>query len=243
MNHFAILVECDPGKTLGGSCTRDINNLAQHLVNRCHFDPSKIYTLSTNQNTDTIGQKGCSIEFFKYIDQIMDQKPELIIILLSGHGFSVFDTDGDEIDHQDEAINVGRLIIDDEIYERLVHKLTCPAVLLADTCHSGTMFDLPYIYQNHMWVSASNRKLSETLHPKIMGWSACSDQQLSMCDVGDKTGFGGSLTTSILNIDNVLEDIILMKNLGETHQKIQKRLSSLNQTLIFSSSSKDIVLK
>ena len=98
------------------------------------------------------------------------------------------------------------------------------------------MFDLPYGYNvaTDKFIKASNR--NDILNPLMISVSACSDQQLSMCDVGDQTGFGGSLTTALLNIDGVMSELLNMTNFKNLYNKIQTRLSLLNQKLILSSS-------
>jgi len=72
----------------------------------------------------------------------------------SGHGASVRDDDGDEEDGKDEALvpcdyESAGLLRDDETYRTLVGPLpdgvwlTC----VLDCCHSGTILDLPYLFQ------------------------------------------------------------------------------------------------
>lgn len=238
MNKFAVLIECDPGNTLGGSCLRDIDNMASCLVNQFNFISSNIYLLTTSPykpKTQGVSQAN-SKELYNIVNKINQYNPQLIIILLSGHGFSIPDINKDELDGRDEAINVGFQVIDDDIYNNIVLKLKCNAILLADTCHSGTLFDLQYCYNEvtNTFVKASNR--NDVLSPLMISLSACSDQQLSMCDIGDKTGFGGSLTTALLNIDGVMNDLLNMTNFKNLYTKIQSRLCLLNQKLVLSSS-------
>ena len=237
MNKFAILLECDPGNTLGGSCLRDIDNMASHLIDMCQFLPSNINLLTTSSyKPKTQGvQQSDSKDLYKVVDRINQSDPQLMIILLSGHGFSVRDRNGDELDGCDEAINVGFQILDDDLYN-LVLKLKCNAIFLTDTCHSGTMFDLPYGYDvgTDKFVKSSNR--NDIINNLMISLSACSDQQLSMCDVGDQTGFGGSLTTALLNIDNVMQELLSMTNFKVLYNKLQARLCLLNQKLVLSSS-------
>ena len=125
MNKFAVLLECDPGNTLGGSCLRDINNMASYLVNECHFMASNIYLLTTASHKSKIQsiKQSNSKDLYKIIDMINQQNPQLIIVLLSGHGFSIGDRNGDEIDGCDEAVNVGFQMLDDDIYNNVVLKI------------------------------------------------------------------------------------------------------------------------
>jgi Caspase domain. len=72
----------------------------------------------------------------------------------SGHGGTAKDSETDEIDGFDETIlpldysSKGQ-IVDDVIYENLVKPLPkgCRLTAVFDSCHSGTVMDLPYTYQ------------------------------------------------------------------------------------------------
>lgn len=226
MSDYALLVECDPGTTLGGSCLRDVQNMATHLISRCQYKPDNIIITTTfclsedKKIKNVIYQQSKS--FFNLFDEILEKNPKKILVLLSGHGFSVKDHNGDEKDGQDEAIRIERIIIDDEIRNNIVQKAkqqNIKLILLSDTCHSGTMFDL----------SDNNNILYDAF-----SISACSDNQLSMCDVGETTGFGGSLTTAILNLPTALEDINNFTP-EKAYKNISNQLQKLNQKVIFSS--------
>jgi len=72
----------------------------------------------------------------------------------SGHGGTAKDTDDDEVDGFDETIlpvdfNYSGQIVDDVIYANLVEPLPegCRLTAIFDSCHSGTVMDLPYTYQ------------------------------------------------------------------------------------------------
>jgi hypothetical protein len=239
MNNYAILLECDPGNTLGGSCTRDIKNMASYLIEYCNFLPSNIYLLSTNNKIGWSNINGViysqSTQLFDIFNIINEKNPSLFVMLISGHGYIFNDNNNDEIDGHDEAIKISsnKFIIDDDIYNNIISKLKCNALLFADTCHSGTMFDLPFIYNGFKWINNSNRNDSFK-NNKIISFSACSDNQLSMCDIGDMTGFGGSLTTAILNSPNVFNNIINLKITHKLFNDINKRLLTLGQNLIIS---------
>lgn len=71
----------------------------------------------------------------------------------TGHGGQTEDLDGDEEDGTDEVIypvdyNQAGHIVDDEIHTLVVKPLQ-PGVRLTaifDSCHSGSVLDLPYVY-------------------------------------------------------------------------------------------------
>lgn len=141
MNKYAILVECNPPGTadLGGSCERDLVNMRKQLLD-CGFLDENIICLYTKIE----GKYGFSCDLFKVFDDIIQKSPEKVVILISGHGFQVRDTDGDEIDGFDECINLGKgIVLDDHLYKNIVLKApkSCTLVLLTDTCSSGTLFN------------------------------------------------------------------------------------------------------
>jgi len=94
--------------------------------------------------------------------------------LYSGHSDQQPSSDIDEEDGKDEVIvtcDLGR-IIDNKLKEILVDDLPVGCSLLAifDTCHSGTMLDLPHYYCNNVyvpWISKGDRR-TKTLQNKIV---------------------------------------------------------------------------
>ena len=240
-NKYAMLIECDLGTTLGGSCYRDVKNMGNHLVERCGFSNENIYILTTKVVKECIeGAKygRSQTDIFKIANEISQKNPTQVVVLISGHGFSILDKNGDETDGKDEAIKIGNgYLTDDQLYEGIVKKINCNLILLSDTCHSGTLFDLTYKYDDHSHQLIKNTKRDANdmeTSSTVISLSACNDAQLSMCDVGDDTGFGGSLTTAVLNIPNVLEDLIECKNVVNVYDKIKNSLKLLGQNVVLS---------
>lgn len=65
------------------------------------------------------------------------------------HGGRVLDTNGEEIDRMDEGFtpaDVYKNITDDEIFQSLISQVPkgVRLICIAGTCHSGSLFDLPY---------------------------------------------------------------------------------------------------
>ena len=77
----------------------------------------------------------------------------IAVYKIAGHGGQTQDLDGDEQDGTDEVIypvdfqQAGH-IVDDEIHQLVVKPLQAGVRLTAifDSCHSGSVMDLPYIY-------------------------------------------------------------------------------------------------
>ena len=78
------------------------------------------------------------------------QPGDRVFFYYSGHGYHLPDRDGDEADGQDEALsawdtavddngNVLNQVIDDDIYKELVNLQGRSAMVMVDSCHSGTI--------------------------------------------------------------------------------------------------------
>ena len=85
-----------------------------------------------------------------------------LVFHFSGHGVQKLDLNGDEVDGYNEALcpadfeRSGK-ILDDEINEIIVRPLGRGVKLHAvvDTCHSGTILDLPYLCRLSRYTSSS----------------------------------------------------------------------------------------
>ena len=80
---------------------------------------------------------------------------DALFFYYSGHGASLRDRSGDEVDHRDEALvpsdhTSSGFLIDSDIARLLVRPLPEGVRLTAllDCCHSGTALDLPYALRN-----------------------------------------------------------------------------------------------
>jgi hypothetical protein len=93
----------------------------------------------------------------------------------SGHGGTATDEDGDELDGFDETIlpvdyKTSGQILDDEIYDNLVSPLPqgCRLTAIFDSCHSGTILDLPYTYQCDGEVEVIENDMKKELFKKAI---------------------------------------------------------------------------
>lgn len=117
---------------------------------------------------------------------------------------------------------------DDFIWDNLIEKLSSSTHLFAsiDACHSGSGMDFPYIWKNNMWILHKKKKYDS----KCSGYSfsACNDTQYSSQDVGETTGFSGSLTAGICDCCNFSE---IIYNPFIAYNILSERLKKLNQTV------------
>ncbi|KAK0431418.1 peptidase C14, caspase domain-containing protein [Armillaria borealis] len=99
----------------------------------------------------------------------------------SGHGDWVPDQNGDEVDGKDEDIICydSCPFIDDDIRKTLVDPLPagCQLTALFDSCHSGTILDLPYAYDSH---GRPQRECALSVTDplaSVICWSGATDDQ------------------------------------------------------------------
>ncbi|GJN31670.1 hypothetical protein PR202_gb20094 [Eleusine coracana subsp. coracana] len=136
-----------------------------------------------------------------------------LVFHFSGHGVQKLDFNDDEVDGYNEALcpvdfEQNGKILDDEINETIVRPLGSGVKLhaIVDTCHSGTILDLPYLcrmsrtgywqWENHCHPSRTPKRPSGGLAISISG---CSDDQKS----ADSSGFSeseaiGAMTDSFI---------------------------------------------
>ena len=219
-----LLIEADNAHSLGGSCVRDLNNLynyAKQFSNDNKISINQTVVLSID-NDNKIQSKFPNSTFDKlsnyksaftsFISKI--KSTDYVIISISGHGYQQRSSTQEETDLLDEYISYGNgIIIDNEIYSLLVSKLsfTKRTICLADTCHSGTIFD-----------NTVNNK-------NIYSISACLDNQLDSCDIGNNTGFGGALTVHLLDQPNSISTLLLGTN--DDIKKLIKKIENIIKPL------------
>ena len=129
----------------------------------------------------------------------------------SGHGTRVKDVSGDEMDGFDEALvpidyDKSGMILDDQMYSYFVKSLNADVKLfvVTDCCHSGTILDLPYLWNETGSVSKEHKLSQAELAslPTIISISGCKDTQTS-ADGGPlrvNNEGSGALTAAFLTV-------------------------------------------
>ena len=211
MNYNIILIEADPGTTLGGSCLNDLQNFLNYCRISVGIDRiGMVYVLTNNElnfkqkSKFLIPTKTISITFIHFQNEkklldVVDyfkKQPNPIIVYISGHGGQVADKSGDEKDGLDEYIplNNNKILTDDQLTKLLInqqHTVIC----IVDTCHSGSMVDLNYQYDGDEFYKNRENLIPES---KAFYFGACRDEQLAYTDIGHKIGYSGAFTIQII---------------------------------------------
>lgn len=241
MNYLAILIDGDVENSLGGACSRDVWNISKKILTDLPIDPSNIFTFFHNPTRDIYVEKIKNLGIthidysttatikncFNYVVTLSNVQSLSIVFHYSGHGYQVNDVDHDEIDGLDE-IFLGHTMTDDFIWANLIEKLSSRTriISLIDACHSGSGMDFPYIWRNNKWILCKNKNV----FAKCIGYSlsACNDNQLASQDVGETTGFSGSLTAGICDCGNFVDMFECPFNI---YNLLIPRLKKLNQTV------------
>jgi len=147
INYFGTDLELD-------GCINDVKNIREFVQTQYGFPPSNCITLTDDQ-TDPL-HAPTRKNIMNAIEWLVTgaKAGDSLFFHYSGHGEQVPDLDGDEADGLDETIlpvdhlTAGQ-IIDDELNIKLVKPLPqgVRLTVVTDACHSGSVLDLPYLYQ------------------------------------------------------------------------------------------------
>lgn len=182
-------------------CVNDANNVRKWLIKYHGFRSEDIILLTDNTSERRhLPTRQNLIDAMKWLVRSA-RTHDSLFFHYSGHGGQVEDQDGDEIDGFDEAIfpldyKKAGVILDDELYEIMVSRLPtgCRLTALFDSCHSGTVLDLPYIYscQGRLkgeHVAGPWRKRRAT-QGDVISWSGCKDGETSADTFHDGVAVG-----------------------------------------------------
>ncbi|EFJ07021.1 hypothetical protein SELMODRAFT_430194 [Selaginella moellendorffii] len=138
---------------------------------------------------------------------------ERLLFYFCGHGTQFPDRNLDELDGNDEALcfNDGYLV-DDILHNVMVQYLHEGVHLTAifDSCHSGTVLDLPYGNTGSGWFNASSQTPPEILQAgvffrtSVVSISACLDSELSYFDEVNQRGWFTSNMTHYIQEEHLI---------------------------------------
>lgn len=176
----------DSDITLNG-CIQDVINMRNMLIDAYDYENSNIITLRDDEVHST--QKPTRdniINHFKTLAQESDKLDELWIHY-SGHGSLLFDNKPINMNKNNENILVPvdyttkGFILDIEFLE-IIKTIKCKTILLFDSCHSGTMCDLPWAieYKNPLNYTVTHINNIVISNPNIFMFSGSKDSQTSV---------------------------------------------------------------
>jgi len=218
----------------GNSSYRDSNNIIKITKEKWNAETiiltdSLKYT--KDKNTILIKNKN---HFLDILSEKVNKysKTHDILFTISAHGYNKYSKT--EIDHTDEYIIInGQHVLDSDIRNYFYKNMddNCLSLCLVDTCHSGTMLDLPFISTD----GKNYKKVENILVNKPYSYciSACNDNQLAGEDISYYGGFGGKLICIFLDYLNknnleILPFYLFVKKtfMSQKYQKSQPIFSS-----------------
>ncbi|OTB11592.1 hypothetical protein K445DRAFT_321972 [Daldinia sp. EC12] len=134
-------------------CINDTKNVSEFLIERYGYKREDMIILTDDQHDAImIPTKANILRAMEWL--VSGARPnDALFLHYSGHGGQTKDEDGDEEDGYDEVIypvdyETAGHIVDDQLHHVVVKPLQAGVRLTAifDSCHSGSVLDLPYIY-------------------------------------------------------------------------------------------------
>ncbi|KAI0714343.1 peptidase C14, caspase domain-containing protein [Cerioporus squamosus] len=144
-------------------CINDARNVSQFLQEVWGYRQDDIVMLTDDAtNPRQIPTKDNMIQAMRWL--VNGAQPnDSLFFHYSGHGGQTKDLDGDEADGYDEVIypvdfEYAGHIVDDMMHDILVKPLPpgCRLTAIFDSCHSGSVLDLPYIYSTEGKIKEPN---------------------------------------------------------------------------------------
>lgn len=133
------------------SCHNDVGNIKDYLTERQGFQEDNIHVLLDDGNHEAPTYENM-IAFRRLVEST--NEGDSCFFHYSGHGGRMPDDSGDEDDGYDETLipvdyqNAGQMR-DDIVFAELIGRMPVGSTLtcLMDCCHSGSVLDLPYMFQ------------------------------------------------------------------------------------------------
>lgn len=234
----------DSDITLNG-CIDDVINMRNMLIDAYDYDSSNILTLR-DDDIHSIHQptRDNIINHLKRLANESDKLDELWVHY-SGHGSLITDNKSLNADKMENILvpvdyKTKGFILDIELLA-IVKTIKCKTMLLFDSCHSGTMCDLPWAieYKNPMNYAVTHINNVVINNPNIFMFSGCKDSQTSDDSYStENQQYVGAFTDAFLHS--------LRKNRHNVAYKVLYRdiceylaQNRFTQMPIFSSSSKE----
>ena len=183
-------------------CINDVENVKRYLLTQ-GYSEEKIMVL-----TDDTQVKPTRANMLHYIMDLVLSPENTLYFHYSGHGGSMRDRSGDEVDGKDECLfpidsRQRGVIVDDE-WRKLLCFMRKEQKLMAvlDACHSGSGMDLAYnLYQRFGGQELTMVKDSHysPTKGKVVMISGCLDPQTS-ADAWEEGEAQGALTYAFLKV-------------------------------------------
>jgi hypothetical protein len=173
-----------PTISLNG-CIDDTINMRNMLIDAYGYESSNIVML--RDDNPTLFNPPTKNNIIQQLQQLALQSSKLeeVWIHYSGHGSQINQIGTDEPTGMDQVIipidyKTNGVIIDYQLLS-IIKNIKCRAILLFDSCHSGTVCDLPWSFQCTTPTTYARTKNNAVVitNPNIFMISGCKDTQTS----------------------------------------------------------------
>lgn len=249
------------GSELNG-CINDVHNLKEVLISKWGYQPENITILTDDPNTSgeiEATKKPTKQNILSELyNHVKNADMTEFWFSYSGHGSYVKDLRGDENDGYDETLVPSDYSENGMISDDILHHLfsmmdsKVKAVVLIDSCHSGSMLDLKYRYISGMKRVIENPK--DYIKSNVLMISGCLDDQTSAdaYNINNSKKYEGAMSRSFLyvleqNNYNMtcykllkeMREFLKAKNFTQIPQMCSTK--EISNTSIFSNNNKEIV--
>jgi hypothetical protein len=181
-------------------CINDVQDIRKMLINEYGYKSKNIIML-----TDDTAKKPTKRNINNALRDLVARSKSgynQMWLHYSGHGSYSYDRNSDEKDGKDETLvpidyQTSGVISDDYLYSNFIRQLSpsCNLTAIMDCCHSGTVLDLPFIYQNGGNVLENPRNRNTPSNITMI--SGCKDDQTS-ADAWISGTWNGAMSWSLL---------------------------------------------
>lgn len=135
-------------------CINDIMSMHNMLIDAYDYEKSNIVVLRDDKVPGF--ELPTRNNIMKYLGEVIAKSgaDDELWIHYSGHGSYIRDTNNEEYDRKDEVLVPcdysapnGGVIVDDEL-KKMLEKCRALTYITNDCCHSGTGWDLPYLFRH-----------------------------------------------------------------------------------------------
>jgi len=162
-------------------CIKDAIAMQNLLIDAYGYNKSNIIVLRDDGFPSSLEPTRSNIlaSLNKVISE--SKSTDEIWVHYSGHGSYIPDENGEEYDRYDEVIvpsDTNNLIVDDELKQLLSKNPETPLIhITLDCCHSGTGWDLPFLFRHHPH-GISRHQVGHTIQNKrVYMFSGARDHQ------------------------------------------------------------------
>lgn len=232
----------DANARLNG-CVDDVINIRNMLIDAYNYDHESITML--RDDIDDPSKLPTNQNIIQQLMSIVSDSGNMdeIWIHYSGHGSQINDFASLKHNGIDQVIvpvdYMTTGFIPDVQLLSIISQIKCRAILVFDSCHSGTVCDLPWSFDYTSPTTYTRTKVDDVVieNPHIYMFSGCKDNQTSADTYSSilKEAVGAFTFTFIETLRHLHYDIDIMILYREVCQNLEK--DGYSQRPVFSSSS------